>query len=185
MPAYSLKSNLIMNALSNRKSRLKKVIKVLFPEYKYISVKNDLSVVMCKQRGLLWGAKLFAKKDRTSFNLLVSHYIPKKLTLLKYNNKDFLSTVIEDITAVEMRGGDVVSYFYKEIIKIKYPHVFKEVVIPNVVYSYEEPEEPTPIVKIIYKDRIIKKKSFRDHPLYYEYLIIGAITLIVFITLML
>jgi hypothetical protein len=175
-----------MSVLSNKKARLKKVLQVLYPEYKYISVKNNLSVVTCTHRGILWGARLFTKKNRTSFNLLVSHYIPQRLVMLKYNNKEFLSVIVEDVTSVEMRKEDVVSYFYKEIIKIKYPHVFKEVAIPEVPYlSNLEPMEPTPTMEVKYRPTVVVTvtRSFHDHPLYYEIMLLCAISIVIIASL--
>lgn len=178
-----------MANITNKKTkeRLKKVIHVLYPEYKHITVKKDLSVVLSKKAG--WLSRLFSSKDRIGYRLLTLHYLPQKLSLLKYNNSDFLSTVIEEVTSTEMRKEDVILYFYKEIIKIKYPHVFKELVIlPETMYfSDDECERPVEVDfefrRSASKVNKVTKQTFLTrlycHPLYYEWMVLYIVSAVV------
>jgi len=108
--------------------------------------------------------------------------------MLKYNNKDLFSTVIEDITSVKMKGEDLITYFYTEIIKVKYPHVFKEFSITDIENLRSEcdyEDEEINIILMRTKERVNKavKQTFlmrlQNHPLYYEYVVVMAVIVIV------
>jgi len=170
------------------KDRLKKIIHVLYPEYKYIKVKNDLSAVLYKKKW--WLQRLFSKKDKVPYSMLISYYIPKKLTLLKYDNKDFFGVVVGDMTAAELRKEDLISYLYTEIVKVKYPHVFNKFAVPEITSTdpedeeYEEDEDLSFITRRTTEkvNRAVKQTylmTLQTHPLYYEYMVIGAITLVI------
>lgn len=178
-----------MAKTTNKKSRerLKKVINVLYPEYKHVTVKKKLNVVLSKHAG--WLTRLFSSKDRISYGLLVLHYLPKRLSLLKYDNLDFLSTVIEDVTSTEMRNEDVTLYFFEEIVKVKYPHVFK---IPTERIAYLKSEtiiyddDEVPLIDFEIRrtaeriNRGVKRTflmSLQEHPFYYEIMVLGAVVL--------
>jgi hypothetical protein len=91
-----------------------------------------------------------------------------------------------------MRGEELISYFYTEIIKIKYPHVFKEFSLPENTYPTDEEAYDNAEINFMLKktaERVNKevKQTFlmklQSHPLYYEYCIIFAIAIVVFLFL--
>jgi hypothetical protein len=176
---------MVKNTNKKSRERLKKVISVLYPEYKHITVKKNLNVVLSRKAG--WLARLFSSKDRISYGLLILHYLPKKLSLLKYNNLDFLSTVIEGVTSTEIRKGDVTSYFYEEIVKVKYPHIFKELSVSTERIPCSESEDECESSPIDFQTRRTMEKinrkakhtflmSLQEHPLYYEIMVIFAVS---------
>jgi hypothetical protein len=176
-----------MTKVNNRRTRerLKKVIHVLYPEYKYIKIKNNLDAIVSKRKW--WICRLFHKKDVVEYSLLINHYIPTKFTLLKYNNSDLLSTVIEDMTAVKMRKEDVVFFFFKEIVKIKFEKVLKEVTTVPPIVRDEEYEESEGVHFEIRRetDRVnrVTKQTFLTrmqlYPLYYEYVVLVCVSLFI------
>ena len=168
------------------RDRLKKVCLALYPEYKKARVCKRLNVTMWRKTDRR-NSNVPRKLKINNYSLLITYYLPTRLTMLKYNNKDFLGSVIEEVTSCEMRGDDVVLYFYTEIVKIKYPHIFKEVCLPVIARNsstivYEDEIEIDNIIQKTTEhiNKVVKKTflmKLRDHPLYYEIVTITAIIL--------
>ena len=177
-----------MVKISNKRlrERFKKVIQLLYPEYKHVRIKKNFDTVVSKKK--YWLPRLFSKKTTVGYGVMVHYYLPTKLTLLKYDNKDFLSTVIEEMTSVEMRGENLITYLYTSVVTIKYPHVFKRISIPEIAYFRGEPyykykQEKVARIKVAEKfDKVLKVTplmKLQSHPLYYEYMVIATIAIIV------
>jgi hypothetical protein len=166
------------------KERLKKVMHVLFPEYKYIKITKNLGVVASKYK--YWIARIFHKKDNFGYNILIKHYLPTRLAQLKYNNDDFLSVIIEDVTSVQMKKDDVIMYFFKEIVMIKYQDVFKEVLNVQSIINDEVYDECEMTESVHFKirreservNRVVRQTfitRLQCHPMYYEYITLGIV----------
>jgi len=172
-----------MASILNKKSkdRLKKVILVLYDEYKHVKIEKNLRVVLSKYK--YWLPRILHKRTKVSYELLTMHYLPKKLTMLKYDNLDFLGSVIEDVTSVRLKNEDVINYFYTEIVKIKYPHIFRQVSLPALCTMKESKDRKITINvladQLTPKKRKIKWVSMYQHPLYFERVVIGAVILFV------
>ena len=107
-----------------QETKLIKICKVLFPEYK--------SVKFCKYRHV--GSILFYNRTSTEFKRrwrlslteLMQFQIPQKLALFKYGNVTFMNVIIEDLIRCDINKHSRLTYFYDELVKIKFSDVYKQ-----------------------------------------------------------
>ena len=122
-----------------QQTKLTKICKVLFPEYK--------SVKFCKYRNV--GSIVFydrtstefKKRWRLSLTELLQFQLPQKLALFKYGNVTFLNTVVEDLTKCDLKKQDRLDYFYRELVKIKFSDVLKQLEVDESIIPNVEPRE--------------------------------------------
>lgn len=105
-----MQSNLRLN--SRRKENLHKVLIVLFPEYKYIIIKNNGFIKFKKYR-LSCGKKVH-------LNELIFSEISKRLSLYRGGHKDYneiYNNYFVDI--ISSNQCNIVDFLYNEFIKLK------------------------------------------------------------------
>jgi hypothetical protein len=107
-----------------QQTKLIKICKVLFPEYK--------SVKFCKYRHV--GSIIFYDRTSTQFKRrwrlslteLLQFQLPQKLALFKYGNVTFMNVIIEDLIRCDINKHSRLTYFYDELVKIKFSDVYKQ-----------------------------------------------------------
>jgi hypothetical protein len=107
------------------RDRLIKVCKVLFPEYKRITVDRDRNTVLF-QKKKAWFIRWFFPKLRLSVTEVIEFRIPKQLADFKYGNVTFINQVQEDLVRCEMNKQNKIDYFLEEITKMKYSDIYKQ-----------------------------------------------------------
>jgi len=119
------------------KSKLIKVCKVLFADYKYVKISNKKNIAIfsnCKIPIISW----FYSKWRISLTELLNFRIPLQLSDFKYNNRTFINFIQDDLVRCEVLGKNKIDYFLDEITKIKYSNLYKQLQVqPN---SFENKE---------------------------------------------
>lgn len=104
--------------------RLKKVCKVLFPKYKYVTIDiiNKVATFKnCKIPIVSW----FFPKWRVSLTELINFQIPRQLADFKYGNTTFISVIQQDLVKCNLAKQNEIDYFFVEITKIKYADLYK------------------------------------------------------------
>jgi hypothetical protein len=105
----------------NQKTKLTKICKVLFPEYKTVSIRNNGNVIFRDRT-----SAEFKRRWKLSLVELLQFQLPQKLALFKYGNITFMNVVIEDLIRCDLNNQDRLEYFYQELVKIKFSEVYKE-----------------------------------------------------------
>lgn len=144
------------------KDRLIKVCKVLFPEYKRITVDRERSTVLF-QKKKPWFIRWFYPKLKLSVTEVVEFRIPKQLADFKYGNTTFINQVQEDLVRCEMNNISKIDYFLEEITKIKYSDIYKQLkVAPGFVphspiNGPSQEDEMFEAMILLYKEREVTK----------------------------
>ena len=140
------------------KNRLIKVCKVLFPEYKRITLNRERNTVVF-QKKKSWFLGLFHSKLRLSVTEVIEFRIPKQLADFKYGNTTFINHVQEDLVRCEMNKLSKIDYFLEEITKLKYSDIYKQLKVAPGFVSHtpintpSEEDEMFDAMILLYRDR--------------------------------
>ena len=164
---------------TKQKDNLKKVCLVLFEEYSKVKIRNNGRVIFSGRK-----KSNIPRRSKYNYTFLIDHFLPQRLAMFKYDNIDFLNIIIEDITSCRMRNEDVIEYYYKEIVTIKYPLLFHGVRLPkNMEMEGKEGLNILDFPIINEKTRIrIHIKPIQENPYYFE--IVVALTILVTVILL-
>jgi len=86
-------------------------------------------------------SKEFKRRWRLSLTELLQFQLPQKLALFKYGNVTFLNAVIEDLTNCDLQKKDRLSYFYEELVKIKFEDTIKKFKLTEDIIIKTEQQE--------------------------------------------
>lgn len=140
-----------------QKTKLIQVCKVLFPEYKKVSVGNGTILFFNRT------SREFKRRWKLSLIELLQFQLPQKLALFKYGNATFLNVIIEDLIRCDLNNQDRLEYFYQELVQIKFSDVHKQLnVDDNEVPSYETRITSN---KELLKDIVISYSSKTKNPI--------------------
>ena len=161
---------------TKQKDNLKKVCLVLFEEYSKVKIRNNGRVIFsCRKKSNI------PRRSKYNYDFLINHFLPQRLAIFKYDNIDFLNVIIEDITSCKLRNEDIIEYYYKEIVTIKYPLLFHKISLPkNMEMEGKEGLNIIDFPVINEKTRIrIHIKPLQENPFYFEIVVTLLVLFIV------
>jgi hypothetical protein len=140
-----------------QKARLIQICKVLFPEYKSVSVGNGTVLFFNRT------SREFKRRWKLSLVELLQFQLPQKLALFKYGNATFLNVIIEDLIRCDLNNQDRLEYFYKELVNTKFSDVHKQLEVEESdIHTYQRRVDTK---KELLKDIVISYSAKTKNPI--------------------